>query len=114
MIVRSFDDLEEYSPTGHEAVVNRLLVGESRGDGDRMSIWHGRFDPGGNSGLHVHQHSTQVYICLSGELVVSDGSTESILGPLATTVIPEATPHSIENRSGRQAEVLVISVPALR
>lgn len=114
MIVRDFDDFEEYRPAGHHGVVNRLLVGRSTGDGDRVSIWHGRFEPGGSSGLHVHEHSLQIYVCLTGEMVVADGSTESMIGPLGTAVIPEATPHFIENRSDGDAEVLVISVPALR
>jgi hypothetical protein len=47
-------------------------------------------------------------------MVVGDGSTESMIGPLGTTVVPEATLHFIENRSDGDAEVLVISVPALR
>jgi hypothetical protein len=65
MIVRDFADLEEYLPSGHDGVINRLLAGRSRGDG--VIIWHTRFEPGG-----------------------------------------------MENGSEADAEVLVISLPALR
>jgi quercetin dioxygenase-like cupin family protein len=114
MMFRNFDDLEEYSPAGHTGVTNRLLAGTSRGDGDQVSIWHGRFEPGGSSEVHVHDDSLQIYVCLSGEMVVGDGSTESTIGPLDTSVIKASTPHFIENRSDLEAEVLVVSVPALR
>lgn len=114
MIIRRFEDLEKYLPPGHQGVVNRLLAGRSLGDGDSVSVWHGRLQPGGRSDLHTHEGSLQIYLAISGEMVVGDGDVESVLTPLGTVVAPVGSPHFIENRSRRIAEILVISVPALR
>ena len=108
-----FDDLEEYEPSDHEGVVNRLLVG--RPDGvEELSVWHGRLLPGGRSELHIHEQSRQVYVGISGLMTVGDGEIEEILVPMATAIFDAGSRHFIENRSDDYAEVLVISVPGLR
>lgn len=109
-----FDDLDEYVPAGHEGVVNRLLVGRANGGDGAVSVWHGRLDPGGRSEVHSHQESLQLYVGVSGEMVVGDGTEEHLLVPMATAIIPAASHHYIENRNDVVAEVLVISVPGLR
>lgn len=109
-----FEDLDEYLPAGHEGVVNRLLLGMSNGGDDSVSIWHGRLEPGGHSDLHTHNESLQIYVGLAGEMTVSNGQREELLHELTTAVFEKGTPHFIANRSGQSAEVLVISVPALR
>ena len=108
------EDLEEYLPGGHEGVVNRLLVGETLGGEGQVSVWHGRLAPGGHSESHTHPGSLQIYVGVSGEMVVGDEQTEQTLTPLAAAVFPKGTVHFIENRSDDDAEVLVISVPGLR
>jgi quercetin dioxygenase-like cupin family protein len=109
-----FDELEEYRPGGHEGVVNRLLVGEGSGGEGRVSVWHGRLDPGGHSAAHTHPSSLQIYVGIAGEMVVGDDQREETLIPLASAVFPQGTVHFIENRGNEEAEVLVISVPGLR
>lgn len=109
-----FEDLEEYLPSGHAGVVNRLLVGRANGDGGSVSVWHGSLEPGGHSDVHVHQGSLQIYVGLSGEMTVGDGDREERLDRLATAVFEKGTRHFIANRGGKAAEVLVISVPGLR
>jgi uncharacterized cupin superfamily protein len=109
-----FDELDEYSPAGHEGVVNRLLVGADDGGEGAVSVWHGRLDPGGHSDVHTHPKSLQIYVGVSGEMVVGDGTEEHRLLPMATAIFPAATEHFIENRGTDVAEVLVISAPGLR
>lgn len=94
--------------------MNRLLVGLENLGLSEVSIWHGRLDPGGRSDLHVHPESLQIYVGLSGVMIVGDGEREESLGKLATAVFEAGTSHFIENRSDQEAEVLVISVPGLR
>ena len=109
-----FEELDEYIPSGHEGVVNRLLVGADSGGEGAVSVWHGRLSPGGHSELHTHPDSLQIYVGVSGEMVVGDPHIEHPLVPLATVVIPAGAEHFIENRGDQDAEVLVISVPGLR
>jgi len=108
-----FESLEEYLPSGHQGVVNRLLVGGGHGV-EEVSVWHGRLKPGGRSELHIHQSSRQVYIGVSGELTVGDGESEEVLLPMSTAIFDAGSEHFIENRSDNEAEVLVISVPGLK
>lgn len=109
-----FEALPEYTPSGHDGVVNRLLVGETSGGEGKLSIWHGRLDPGGHSEIHTHPESLQVYVGLSGAMVVGTGEEERTLVSKATVVFPAGTRHFIANRSDSVSEVLVISVPGLR
>lgn len=114
MRFRRFDELEEYTPAGHQGVINRLLVGEGNGGEGTVSVWHGRLEPGGHSERHTHPGSLQIYVGISGEMVVGDDQREEIVVPMATAIFPKGSVHFIENRSDRDAEVMVISVPGLR
>ncbi|MPZ51399.1 MAG: cupin domain-containing protein [Acidimicrobiia bacterium] len=114
MKLHRFKDLEEYLPSGHDGVVNRLLVGEGNGGDGVVSVWHGRLEPGGHSDLHAHPGSLQVYVGISGVMVVGNDEEEHDLQPLATAIFPKNTNHFIENRSAEPAQVIVISVPGLR
>lgn len=109
-----FEDLDEYEPAGHDGVVNRLLVGVANGDGSEVSIWHGNLQPGGHSEVHTHPESLQIYVGISGELVVGNIEEERILVSKATAIFPAGTKHFVENRSDAPGEVLVVSVPGLR
>lgn len=109
-----FEELDEYVPGGHEGVVNRLLHGKSSGGVGDLSIWHGRLKPGGHSERHAHPESLQVYVGISGEMVVGNDDEEHTLQSLSTAVFPAGSQHFIENRSESDAEVLVVSVPGLR
>ncbi|MGH8913409.1 MAG: cupin domain-containing protein [Acidimicrobiia bacterium] len=114
MRFHTFDELAEYTPGGHEGVVNRLLVGRENLDVGGVSVWHGILEPGGRSELHSHPQSLQIYVGIAGEMVVGDGERDETLDRLATAVFEAGSDHFIENRTDRAAEVLVISVPGLR
>ncbi|HJQ94934.1 MAG TPA: cupin domain-containing protein [Acidimicrobiia bacterium] len=109
-----FEDLETYEPSGHAGVVNRLLVGKANLAVQEVSVWHGLLHPGGRSDLHVHSTSLQIYVGLTGSMVVGNGQEEEELKPRATAYFQVGENHFIENRSKEDAEVLVISVPGLR
>ena len=109
-----FEDLEEYLPAGHDGVINRLLVGQETVGGGVVSVWHGRLDPGGHSDLHTHPARRQIYVVVSGVMVVGSDAEERELDLLATAIFPKGARHFIENRSEEPAEVLVISVHGLR
>jgi len=109
-----FDDAAPYEPSSHHGVVNRLLAGRARGGVTTVSVWHGRLVPGGGSDLHVHQHSVQVYVGVTGTISVSDGENPVTLGAGDTAIIPAGELHDVHNRGNADATLLVISAPALR
>ena len=114
MKVIRFEELSDFLPPGHSGVVNRLLVGRENGDDGSVSVWHGTLEPGGCSDVHVHEGSLQIYVGLVGEMTVGDGERAETLDRMTTAVFEKGTRHSIANHADERAEVLVISVPALR
>jgi mannose-6-phosphate isomerase-like protein (cupin superfamily) len=109
-----FSETAEYEPAGHHGVINRLLAGIGRGGIDTVSVWHGSLAPGAGSDLHVHEGSTQIYIGLTGLLVVTNGATAMPLEPGDAVIVPVGERHDIHNQSDEEATLLVVSAPSLR
>lgn len=111
-----FDQARPYRPSGHRGVINRLLAGLGEGGVSQVSVWHGQVEPGGGAEAHVHEHSLQIYVGMSGELVVStgDGAEGEALGPGDAILIPAGTAHDLKNNGETVATLLVVSSPALR
>ena len=59
---------------------------------------------------HYHEHSTQVYVVLRGEVEIRAGAQRSLLRPYETMRIPPMTPHSVRP-AGAEARVLSLSIP---
>ncbi len=115
MHVVEFAATQTYEPAGHHGVVNRMLAGRSEGGIERVSVWHGRLDPGGGAETHVHETSDQIYVCISGTVEVKVPSGTAVLRYGDTAILAAGEHHSVENRNATEsAELLVISAPALR
>lgn len=104
-----------YEPVGHHGVINRLLAGRAEGGVESVSVWHGLLEPGGSADTHVHETSEQIYVCISGAVEVEVPSGNANLGRGDTAILDAGEPHAVVNRHpSESAELLVISVPALR
>lgn len=110
-IVR-FEDAPTFAPGGHANVVNHALVSTEWHQTPEISVWWGRFAPGGESELHSHHGATQVYVVQSGSFVVADANGEHRLSVRDTAIISPGEEHRI--RADEEAEVLVITTPGLR
>ena len=110
-IVR-FGDAPTFTPGGHADVVNHALVSTEWHDTPQLSVWWGRFAPGGESELHSHEGATQVYVVQSGSFVVTGPDGDHTLSARDTAIIGPGEAHRI--RAHEQAEVLVITTPGLR
>src|ERR1700742_3491638 len=60
---------------------------------------------------HLHQHSTQFFYVLSGELTIELDGAAYRLPPHTGLTIPAKAPHQIFNRAAEDARFLVISQP---
>lgn len=107
-------DQEPYVPAGHDGTINRLLIGRALQGDPKFSIWHGRLSPGGGAHPHNHAGADQAYVGLSGRLEVRIGDEVAELTPMTAIWVPADTVHEVWNRSDADAELLVISSPALR
>jgi quercetin dioxygenase-like cupin family protein len=110
-IVR-FEAAPTFAPGEHAHVVNHALVSTEWHQTPEISVWWGRFAPGGESELHAHEGATQVYIVQSGSFVVEGDDGEHTLSVRDTAIIGPGEVHRI--RADEEAEVLVITTPGLR
>jgi quercetin dioxygenase-like cupin family protein len=111
MQLHEFDTLPEYQPKGHQGFTSRRLASRALGGDGSVSLSHATVAPGGHSNIHVHETSIQIYVGLSGTLVVGNGADEYPLAPLCTAIFEKGTDHFVENRSDEVATVLVITAP---
>jgi mannose-6-phosphate isomerase-like protein (cupin superfamily) len=79
---------------------------------DVLSVIEERIPPGGAEVRHRHQHARQFFYVLSGVLSFEiDGKEFDLTSRQGINVSP-GDPHRIFNRSGVDAEFLVISMPS--
>jgi quercetin dioxygenase-like cupin family protein len=84
---------------------------------DRMTVGSVHLDPSQRSGSHRHA-GDECVVVLEGEVGIrlpqSDGQTWFELRPEDGMYIPEGTPHSYQNMSGRPATLMFIVGPSYR
>lgn len=113
MRVNALHDITPHSPKGHDGFHSRRLASRTNGSDGSVSITHATIEPGGQSRMHVHDSSVQIYVGLTGSLVCGDDNEEHDLTHLSAAIFEKGTAHFVENRSGEEATVLVITAPEL-
>jgi mannose-6-phosphate isomerase-like protein (cupin superfamily) len=76
-----------------------------------LSVIEERMPPGTAEQRHFHEHTTQFFYVLAGELTIElEGQAHHLL-PNTGLTIPGQSPHQIFNRGTADARFLVISQP---
>lgn len=96
-----------YEPPLHHDVTAVRLQGHEAGNTSRFWVGRSRYQPGGRADESPTVEET-VYVVLDGELVVTAGGQSAAVGPGDSAHLPKGTVRSIENRSTRDAVLLVI------
>ncbi|HEX6497357.1 MAG TPA: cupin domain-containing protein [Acidobacteriaceae bacterium] len=92
-------------------------IGEQMCDGwhlhrsETLSIIEERMPSGTAEKRHLHQHATQFFYVLAGELVIEGDGESFVLMPGTGLSMPAQTPHQIFNRGSGDARFMVISQP---
>ncbi len=68
--------------------------------------------PGEAVGLHIHEHSAQIYLALEGEVIVRCGDVEKRLRPYESLAVPRGVAHAVRP-AGDVAVIANISTPPL-
>jgi mannose-6-phosphate isomerase-like protein (cupin superfamily) len=76
-----------------------------------LSVIEERMPPATAEQRHLHQHATQFFYVLAGELIIELDGEDHHLASLTGLTVPAKTPHQIFNRGGEDACFLVISQP---
>ena len=83
------------------------LQGHEAGPTERFWVGLSTYHPGGIAKAAPAKEET-VYVVLDGELVVTAEGTEALLGRFDSVHFARGEVRSVENRSGREAVLLVV------
>ena len=100
-------DAPGYAVPLHDGVQAVRLQGHEAGPTERLWVGLSTYHPGGVAQTAPAKEET-VYIVIDGELVVTVGGTETMLGRFDSLHFARGEVRSIENRSGREAVLLVV------
>jgi uncharacterized cupin superfamily protein len=106
MNVTRVADAPEYTAPLHHDVSTVRLQGHEAGPTERFWVGLSTYHPGGMAENAPTREET-VYVVLDGELVVATDGTETVLGRLDSMHLAKGEVRSIQNRSEREALLLV-------
>jgi mannose-6-phosphate isomerase-like protein (cupin superfamily) len=110
MRVISTSNAEHY--TWPSAIGEHICDGWHLHRSETLSVIEERMPPGTAEQRHMHQHTTQFFYALAGELTIELNGEEFHLAPFAGLTVPAQTPHQVFNRGSEDARFLVISQPS--
>lgn len=100
-------DAPGYAVALHDGVHAVRLQGHEAGPTERLWVGLSTYHPGGIARTAPAKEET-VYIVIDGELVVTVDGTETALGRFDSVHFAKGEVRTIENRSGREAMLLVV------
>ena len=106
------EEMEGYSPLGHNAVVNKQMVGKNIGS-SKMNAALGRMAPGGLTEMHSHDNSEQFHYVLKGEVTITspDGNFKLAEGRGCWSAAGEL--HGMLNETSQDSIYLVFTAPTI-
>src|SRR5271156_1100021 len=96
-----------YTAPLHHGVSAMRLQGHEAGPTERLWVGLSTYHPGGIAQTAPAREET-VYVVIDGELVVMADGTETVLGRFDSVHFARGEVRSLENRSGREAVLLVV------
>jgi uncharacterized cupin superfamily protein len=100
-------DAPGYAVALHDGVRAVRLQGHEAGPTERLWVGLSTYHPGGIAQTAPAKEET-VYIVIDGELVVTADGTSTVLGRYDSVHFARGEVRSIENRSSREAVLLVV------
>ena len=93
------------------AITDQLCDGWHLHRSETLSIIEERMPAGAAEKRHLHQHATQFFYVLAGELTLEVADEEHRLTPFTGLTVAAQIPHQVFNRGSEDARFLVISQP---
>lgn len=107
MLIKRFEEAKTYEAPNHHGVVGLRLQGFEEGGPTNQWLGYSQFLPGGGAGPDSTPFE-KVYVVLEGEMTVSAGGQEVVLGPLDSCTIAPGELREINNRSNHICKMLVV------
>lgn len=89
------EDLQPYSPPGHDSTVNRRLIGEENVGAKCFEVVLGEIGTGGGAHPHSHADMEHGYYLLEGKCLIRVGQETQEITPGMTVFIPKGIEHEI-------------------
>ena len=106
-------DAPAYAPPGHVDMRCLRLQGREAGVSDGLLLNLCHLLPGGTTGTDSSPVE-KMYVVLNGQVVISNGDEEVELGAWDSCRIAAHEPRQVENRTNRNATVLLAMMDPLR
>jgi uncharacterized cupin superfamily protein len=107
MLARRFADAKPYDAPNHRGVAGLRLQGFEEGGPTNQWVGLSQFLPGGGAGPDSTPFE-KVYVVLDGEITVSAGGGETVLGRYDSCTIAPGEERVLENRSNVVCTMLVV------
>ena len=110
MQVTRIEDAQGYDAPRHHGVAALRLQGSDQTGTQRVIVGLSHFLPNGGAETSSSD-AERVYVVLEGNITVTAGDVEVVLGPQDSCLILAGEKRSVRNATNRPASMLVISVP---
>ena len=107
MQVTKIAEAGAYEAPNHEGVSALRLQGFEASDATAFWVGFSRYEPGGRA-ARTASDTEKVYVVIDGEITVITDDGEAVLGPLDSCFLAVGEARALENRSGREASMLVL------
>ena len=107
MLAKRFDEARPYEAPNHSGCYGLRLQGYEPGGPENQWIGLSQFLPGGGAGPDSTPFE-KVYVVLDGQMTVTVGDTETVLGRYDSCTIAPGEVRRIENRSNLTCTMLVV------
>ncbi len=107
MQVTRFAEARSYEAPEHFGMALLRLQGKEASRSEAMWAGLSHLLPGGRTSLKPSAQE-KFYLVLAGEVVIGNGESEVVLGPLDSCLISRGEARIIENRSNAPASVLLV------
>jgi quercetin dioxygenase-like cupin family protein len=101
------EDARPYDAPRHHGMSTLRLQGEGATGATAFSVGLSQALPAGGAERSASPRE-RVYLVLEGELFVSSGDSEAVLGPLDSCWIPAGEEREISNRTNRTTTFVVV------
>lgn len=106
MNVVRFEAAPPYSAPGHHDMAMRRLQGREAGPSDALWLGVSQIAPGGGTTLDASPIE-KMYVVLDGEVTISNGHEEAVLGPWDSCRIAPNEGRALRNNTDAPATILL-------
>lgn len=96
-----------YQAPGHFSIAMRRLTGDGAATSGFARLMHLHYDADGYV-EHSASADEKIYICLSGQVEISNGSDSFLLDPGDLCIVAPNEPRKISNRATQGSELFLI------